>query len=215
MPMPMRTRTGAVARPDPRLDGTATSVAVLAPAGRRAALEAVLESDGLMPVNGSASAVVVVATRPAADDQAVRRARTSHPDEPIVLVARQATLAEARRLLVDDIAGFVLERDVDAALAATVRAVLAGQVSYPAELMPSRLHASLSTREKQILGMVVLGLSNAEIADKLFVSESTVKTHLSSAFATMGVRSRKEAISLILDPDAGFGTGILGITESA
>ena len=66
---------------------------------------------------------------------------------------------------------------------------------------------------KQILGMVVLGFSNAEIAAKLYVSESTVKSHLSSAFATIGVRTRKQAAALILDPGSGFGTGILAITD--
>ena len=99
-------------------------------------------------------------------------------------------------------------------LALAVRAAFAGQISYPAELMPTQLRTALSNREKQILAMVVMGFSNAEIAAKLHVSESTVKSHLYSAFATLGVRTRKEAVALILDPNAGFGTGILAITDS-
>jgi DNA-binding NarL/FixJ family response regulator len=61
--------------------------------------------------------------------------------------------------------------------------------------------------------MVVLGLTNGEIAHKLRLSESTVKSHLSSSFTKLGVRSRGEAASLILDPAAGLGTGILVISE--
>ncbi len=94
-----------------------------------------------------------------------------------------------------------------------MRSAVAGQISYPRELMPTQLRAALTNREKQILGMVVMGFRNAEIAAKLHVSESTVKSHLYSAFTTLGVGSRKEAVSLILDPNAGFGTGILAITE--
>lgn len=130
-----------------------------------------------------------------------------------VLVLDAATPAEARRLLVDDVPGLVLTDQADATLVPTVRAVAAGQVSYPAELMPTALRASLSTREKQVLGMVVLGFSNGEIANKLYVSTATVKSHLNSAFATIGVRTRNEAVELILDPNGGFGTGILSITS--
>jgi DNA-binding CsgD family transcriptional regulator len=61
--------------------------------------------------------------------------------------------------------------------------------------------------------MVVLGLTNAEIAQKLFVTEASVKAHLTSAFAKLGVRSREAAAALILDPDAGYGPGILRITS--
>ena len=61
--------------------------------------------------------------------------------------------------------------------------------------------------------MVVMGFSNPEIAAKLHVSESAVKSHLYSAFGTLGVSTRKEAVALILDPTAGFGTGILAITD--
>ena len=118
----------------------------------------------------------------------IRRARDKHPSARLVLVVSQATPAEARQLLVDDVPGLVLEQHAEIALALAVRAAFAGQISYPAELMPTQLRAALSNREKQILGMVVMGFSNAEIAAKLHVSESTVKSHLYSAFATIGVR---------------------------
>jgi two-component system, NarL family, response regulator DesR len=136
------------------------------------------------------------------------------PGTELVVVVGEATPAEARQLLVDSVRGLVLEEHVEATLALTARAAVAGQICYPAELMPTHLKAALSTREKQILGMLVLGFRNAEIAAKLHVSESTVKSHLYSAFATLGVRTRKEAVALILDPEAGFGTGILAITDS-
>jgi DNA-binding NarL/FixJ family response regulator len=69
----------------------------------------------------------------------------------------------------------------------------------------------LSTREKQILGLVVMGYMNSQIAERLFLAESTVKSHLHSAFGKLGVRSRNEAVSLILDPARGLGIGILGV----
>ena len=52
----------------------------------------------------------------------------------------------------------------------------------------------LSPREIEILKIVATGASNREIADKLFISEGTVKNHLSSILNKLGVRDRMQAI---------------------
>jgi DNA-binding NarL/FixJ family response regulator len=219
--MPMRTQTrsttrGRVSRPAARYR---LLVLVVAPASLKRRLSAILQADGfgISAVTGPepADAVVLGINSPKKDAAAVARARARSGSAPLLVAVSEATPADARRLLVDGVAGVVFQDQAEHALAPTLRAVLSGQVAYPGELMPSNLRRTLSKREKQVLGMVVLGFSNAEIAAKLYVSESTVKSHLSSAFARLGVRSRKDAAALILDPDAGFGTGILAITDSA
>lgn len=52
----------------------------------------------------------------------------------------------------------------------------------------------LSSREREVLEMLALGLSNQEIADKLFVSLNTVKTHLSNIYMKLDVKRRTQAI---------------------
>jgi DNA-binding NarL/FixJ family response regulator len=62
----------------------------------------------------------------------------------------------------------------------------------------------LSHREREILELVATGLTNRQIADRLFVAESTVKSHLSSSLHKLDVRSRAEAAALLLDPEEGY-----------
>lgn len=137
------------------------------------------------------------------------------PKAKIVVVAGFPTPAELREALARGVDGVVLEDDVERSLAATVAAVCSGQIVVPATLRPSVVKPALSGREKQALAMVVMGFTNQEIARKLHVTESTVKSHLSSAFSKLGVRSRAQATQVILDPEHGLSTGILAISDDA
>lgn len=60
----------------------------------------------------------------------------------------------------------------------------------------ARLVAGLTEREQEVVGGLARGLSNAELARELFVSETTVKTHLGSAFAKLRVDNRAQAAVL-------------------
>jgi DNA-binding NarL/FixJ family response regulator len=129
----------------------------------------------------------------------------------IVAVCPGIARWEIRAALTAGAAGIVLHENLDAALGPCLQAVLAGQTCVPRDHWRQIEPPALSTREKQILGLVVMGYMNSQIAEQLFLAESTVKSHLSSAFGKLGVRSRNEAVHLILDPAQGWGMGILGL----
>ena len=54
----------------------------------------------------------------------------------------------------------------------------------------------ITARELEILGLIAAGLSNREIADRLFVSENTVKTHSSRLFDKLGAKRRTQAVQI-------------------
>jgi DNA-binding NarL/FixJ family response regulator len=145
---------------------------------------------------------------------ALQRVRRSSGETSPVVVLSNDSRAAVRALVESGADGVVFESDVQRALEPTITAVEAGQIAVPAERRRDVDRPTLSRREKQTLGLVVMGLSNREIASRLFVAESTVKCHLSAAFVKLGVRSRHEAVSVILDPERGIGLGILRISEA-
>jgi DNA-binding NarL/FixJ family response regulator len=109
----------------------------------------------------------------------------------------------------------VLESDLEIALGPVARAAAAGQVSLPAPLRHAVQRPALSHRERQILALAVAGLTNAQIARRLYIAESTVKTHLSSAFRRLGVHSRREAAALIFASDGVLRRSVLASVRLA
>ncbi|MEW5354693.1 MULTISPECIES: response regulator transcription factor [unclassified Streptomyces] len=69
---------------------------------------------------------------------------------------------------------------------------------------PARGNEPLSAREREVLVLVARGASNREIARELFISEATVKTHLTHLYAKLGVNDRAAAVAVAYD------RGILG-----
>lgn len=95
----------------------------------------------------------------------------------------------------------VREDDIDDALAPAVRLAACGHCSAPAAPLRRLQPPALSHRERQVLGLALAGLSNAEIAERLYLAPSTVKTHISTAFRRLGVHSRREASALVFSSD--------------
>jgi DNA-binding NarL/FixJ family response regulator len=130
---------------------------------------------------------------------------------PTIVVCESIRPGEIRIALGAGAMGVVLSGSLGSTLVPCVVAVGAGQVCVPKSQARQVEASSLSARERQILGLVVMGYMNSEIAVQLTVAESTVKSHLSSAFTKLGVKSRHEAVDLILDSERGLGMGILGL----
>jgi DNA-binding NarL/FixJ family response regulator len=137
--------------------------------------------------------------------------RAEHPG-PLVAVLRETPSPRGARVIAARLEGAVMAADIQHTLIPTLAAVAVGQCVVPKAIRQIVDRPPLSPRERQILAMIVLDFSNADIARKLFVSESNVKNHLSSAFQKLGVKSRSAAAELILDRESGLGPGILHIS---
>lgn len=131
----------------------------------------------------------------------LRRVRRELQQMAIVAISPPSTATGVRRGLDAGADAIVFEPLIESTLAVTVSAVSSGQSVVPRELRASVQRPALSHRERQVLTYVSKGLTNSQIAEELFLSESTVKSHLSSAFAKFGVRSRREAAALFLEFD--------------
>ncbi len=176
----------------------------------RAGIEAVALAPDAAPVD----AVVLAATTGSELAAESERILAEHPTLPVIGVVVRLRPNDVRGALNAGLSAILELAGLEDTLGIAVRGACAGLVTVPRWGRQAAAGPVLSVREKQVLAMVVLGFTNAEIARKLFVAESTVKSHLSSAFVKLGVRSRNEATAVILDQTSGLGTGVLAITDT-
>jgi DNA-binding NarL/FixJ family response regulator len=108
--------------------------------------------------------------------------------------------------------GFLLKDVQPTQLVDAIRVVAAGEAllapsvtrrlldrfahTLPGEEKPPPELASLTERELEVLKLLASGLSNAELAERLFLSETTVKSHISSVLRKLGLRDRVQAVVL-------------------
>lgn len=149
------------------------------------------------PSRGGLDLVIAGVEPPAAHAAGtVAALRVAIPSAAILAVG-ELDPAALRRVLRAGADGIVTEPNLARCLSLTAAAVLAGQVCVPRHARLGIAPPALSYREQEILRLVATGLTNSEIAGRLFLSESTVKTHLSSSFRKLGVASRAEAVLVV------------------
>ncbi len=154
--------------------------------------------------SGAELAVLALSFEPFAGSDDVQPIRIQLGLVPLVLVAAGFVGAACRRLVPAVLEGVVQAGATEHALVPTIDAVLAKQLCVPASMRGTLAHPVFSHREKQVLELLLAGLTNAEIASQLFLSESTVKSHLASSFRKLGVSSRAEAARSVLAADSGL-----------
>ena len=139
--------------------------------------------------------------------------KNADPDD---LVGAVHSVACGHALLAPEVTVRVIERfarQLEAERNTAANTPAAPAEPAPVELQPDpaqqKLLASLTAREREVLELVAAGLSNAEIASRMFVAEATVKTHVSNLLGKVQVRDRVQAVvfayesGLILPGEAG------------
>ena len=131
--------------------------------------------------------------------------RTESLDTQIVVLTMQEEPAFARQALGAGAAGYVLKEAADSELVEAVRRAAAGE-TYLNPTLGARIAREpppgppddLSVREVEVLRLIALGHTNAEIAQKLYLSVRTVETHRSHIQQKLRVSSRAELVSYAL-----------------
>jgi DNA-binding NarL/FixJ family response regulator len=160
--------------------------------------------NGKNPPPEAPSCVILCAHNPEDLSERVAHHRELSPDTPPILIfGLYLNLPLAQEALRAGGSGFIHAEMTTSQLLRAVEVAEKGELVAPRELLQYVLTeedpvdlAALSARQREILGYVVEGMSNAEIARHLFLSESTIKQHLRGAYKLLGASNRTEAARL-------------------
>jgi DNA-binding NarL/FixJ family response regulator len=139
----------------------------------------------------------------------VRAARARASDAGIVVVVPVAAQRETRSLLAAGADAVVVDADRQEVLPAAVRCAAVGQISIPRPLRDALEPPALSHGDLQLVALAAAGCTNAQIAERLCLAESTVKARFSSLFRRLGVSSRRQAAAAVLASEDQFHRSVL------
>jgi DNA-binding NarL/FixJ family response regulator len=148
----------------------------------------VILMDLLMPVMDGVTATVKV--------------RREFPDVEVIALTSILEDASVIGAIRAGAIGYLLKDTKAEELICAIKAAVAGQVQLSPKAAERLLSETLTTqhteplteRERDVLGLLVLGIANKEIALKLNIGEKTVKTHVSNILSKLGVSSRTQAV---------------------
>jgi DNA-binding NarL/FixJ family response regulator len=139
---------------------------------------------------------------------ATARIRAGYPDTQVVVLTTYAEDADILAALRAGALGYLTKDAGRVQIAQAVRAAAVGQsvldpqvqrrlveAAAPPPPAGAELPDGLTAREGEVLALIAAGLSNREIAKRLYVSEATVKSHINRLFAKTGVRDRAQAVN--------------------
>jgi DNA-binding NarL/FixJ family response regulator len=148
--------------------------------------------------------------------EATRRIRLDYPDVRVLVLTAYDDPPYVHALLDAGADGFVLKTAELAQLYRALQDVALGRAAFDAEVLAKaeqhplnvpKLVEGLTDRELEILHCAALGLTNKEIAGRLFISDRTVQGHLQNVYQKLGVKTRTEAVT------AGLTRGLIRLTD--
>jgi NarL family two-component system response regulator LiaR len=139
--------------------------------------------------------------------EATRAIRARCPAVRIIALTSFGDKELVREALAAGAISYLLKNVSAEDLAEAIRAACAGRSTLAAEavqalVQPHQTEAAvgddLTAREREVLALIVKGLTNPEIADRLVVSRATAKAHVSNVLSKLGVSNRAEAVAMAL-----------------
>jgi DNA-binding NarL/FixJ family response regulator len=133
---------------------------------------------------------------------ATRLLRERAPDVPVILFTAYSDRPLLSRGLESGAKGYVLKEASHDTLLKAIEKVASGETYVDPGLMPSFLGKDqtdmLTAREREILQLLADGMSNADVAQKLFISQETVKSHVRHILTKLEADTRTQAVAIAL-----------------
>jgi len=132
--------------------------------------------------------------------EAISRIRNEFPNARIIVLSTYSGDVQVLRAIKAGARGYILKGHVGRELLDAIRSVHAGHKRIPPEIAAELAeHAgddALSGREMDVLRLIASGNSNKQIADKLSIGETTVKSHITNILSKLGANDRAHAVTI-------------------
>jgi DNA-binding NarL/FixJ family response regulator len=175
------------------------------------------------PEGGAPSAVICYADRGDAVTSKVADVMALAPEVPVLVLGQSVNVSLARAGLQAGSKGFIHAQMPPEHVVRALEVAAKGETVLPRELLKALLDEiksspedlpSLTPQKHKILGLVAEGLSNAQIAKRLYISESTVKQHLRAVYKVLGVKNRTEAATVFRRSEQSGGLATLSASAA-